>query len=175
MKNNENEEIIITYDTMDFNPSVIGIILITDGGNFLYGKVNEKFLYDYKHRIGHTDIFYACAKKLSIDFSPGLDQMECAWQLAADGSNIISLQIIPPNEIIIVMNKNRTNNQVCSLKHIMSYFDEKKCLFTADILNCDDRISIQNESSTTNDFGVDLETFNNRLADILLNLSKKRK
>ena len=174
----DNEDIIITYNTLDFNPNEIGVILIAEDGSFLYGKVNKKYQNDYKNRIKHENIFGECSKDLGIELSSSFDNMKCAWYLAKE-RNIVNLQIIPVKNsssvIVIVMDTNRTNEQEQSLNFITAYFAEKKCLFNADVFNCDGKISIYNESSTTNEYDLDFETFNNRLAEILLKSSKLRK
>ena len=174
MENNKNKKIIMTWDDMNFNPKEIGIIFITTDGHILYGKINPIFQ-DYRYRLGHIDIFEACVNELGIELSSCLDQMEYAWNLASDDTNIISMQIITPKDLLIVMNINSTDEQLSLLSSITDYFNENNYLFTADICHGNEHESIFNRSSTNHEFGLELEEFNKQLTVILDNLNKKDK
>ena len=173
----DNKGIITEWDSKDFDPDSIGIILITEDGHFIYGK-EDKNVKDNKYIIRHSDIFDACLRKLGISLLC-YDQMDYAYSLASDQRNIVSLQIVPidsMSQVLIVMNLNSTNQQLEVLDTILKYFADYKYGFTADICYGNARKPIYDENSDSKiDLSIGFDEFMERLTLALADLKEEKR
>ena len=170
----DNKGIITEWDSKDFDPDSIGVILITEDGHFIYGK-EDKSIEDIEYRIDHKTIFEACLNKLGIDLLC-YDQMDYAYNLASDQRNIINLQIVPSSQVLIVMNLNSTNQQLEVLDTILKYFADYKYGFTADICYGNARKPIYDENSDSKiDLSIGFDEFVERLTLALADLKEEKR
>ena len=140
--------IITEWDSQSFDTDYIGVILITEDGQYIYGKEDKNFE-DNKERIDHKAIFEACLSELGISLLCH-DQMDYAYSLASGERNIVSLQIITVDSIehvIIVMDLNSTSLQLDVLYKILRYFASYNFGFTGDICYGNACKTIYNENS----------------------------
>lgn len=169
--------IITEWDSQSFDTDYIGVILITEDGQYIYGKEDKNFEGD-KSRIDHEDIFKACISELGISLLCH-DQMDYAYSLASDERNIVSLQIIPIDSmehVVIVMNLNSTNQQLDVLYKILRYFASYNYGFTGDICYGNARKRIYNEKSVNKiDFSVGFDDYWQELTTALDDLKGEKR
>ena len=80
------------------------------------------------------------------------------------------MQVIPPKDLTVVINKNSTNQQLSLLNAITSYFNKYHYLFTADVCFGEEVKSICDSSNTNHEYGLELNDFNEQLKIILSDL-----
>ena len=177
MNHSENIKSIIKWNPEEYDPNTIGIILIVQDGQILYGKKNQNYQYrNMNDRISHMDIFGDCISELEINLSC-YDQMDYAYGLASDKYNIISIQIITVDsmpQIIVVLNLNSTEQQLDVLNDIMEIFNRYGFSFSADICYGNNIKAIYDESSNDKiDLSLQYNEFKRRFKDALSELKEK--
>ena len=174
----EYKGIITDWDPQSFDTDSIGVILITEDGQYIYGKEDKNFE-DNKYRIGHLDIFDACLSKLGIRLPFFDNAMYYVYSLASDERNIVSLQIIPIDSmehVVIGMNLNSTSLQLDVLYKILRYFASYNFGFTGDICYGNARKTIYNENSDNKiDVSMGFDDYWQRLTTALADLKGEKR
>ena len=171
--------IITEWNSQSFDTDYIGVVLITEDGQYIYGKEDKNFEGDNKDRIiDHKDIFQACLSELGISLLCD-DQMEYAYSLVSGERNIVSLQIITVDSmkhVIIVMDLNSTSIQLDVLYKILRYFASYNFGFTGDICYGNARKKIYNEKSVNKiDVSIGFDDFWQELTTALDDLKGKKR
>ena len=169
--------IITERNSQSFDTDSIGVILITEDGQYIYGKKDKNFD-DDKGSIRHLDIFAACLSELEIGLCFD-DAMDYVYALASDERNIVSLQIITVDsieQVVIGMNLNSTSPQLDVLYNILRYFADYNFGFTGDICYGNDKETIYNENSDDiRNVSMGLEEYWQRLTTALADLKGKKR